>query len=331
MKDIELSWLSKHRSALMGFAMLIIVLFHVCGMRHETLWLCLARCGNVGVDMFLFLSGIGLWFAWSKQPSFSHFYLRRYRRIYPAWLIIAAIYYIPKYMDGKITMDYTILELLVNWGFWERQELNFWFVPTILFFYALAPLYMRLIQRMPLYRWLPVAFLLLSLLINYWLPLRHTIGYLEIMTSRIPIFLLGINIGEAVREGRRIDGSALWLLLLLFAMSLLACVNFENGMRGRFPLFIERWAYIPLSVTMLLLLSRLFELFPRMALRPLVFLGTVSLEIYLIHVEFVLKNIKPYYLGYWGTVAAVLAISCVLAWLLHHIVNIDQLIKRKKR
>lgn len=331
MNDISLTWLSRHRSALMGFAMLIIVLFHVCGNRHETLWLCLARCGNVGVDMFLFLSGIGLWFAWTKQPSFRHFYVRRYRRIYPAWLIVAAIYYIPKCVAGKITASYTTLELLVNWGFWERQELNFWFIPTILFLYALAPLYMRLIERAPLYRWLPVTFLLFSMLINYWLPLRHAVGYLEIMTSRIPIFLLGINIGEAVRTGRKLDAGVLWLLLIMFAMSLFVCVNFEDGLRYRFPLFIERWAYIPLSVTALLLLSALFERLPQMALRPLVFLGTISLELYLIHVEFVLKNVKPYHLGYWGTTAVVLAISCVLAWLLHHIVNIDQLIKRKKQ
>ena len=321
MKNIELSWLSKHRSPLMGFAMLIIVMFHVCGMRHETLWLCLARCGNVGVDMFLFLSGIGLWFAWSKRPDFSHFYLRRYRRIYPAWLIVAAVYYIPKCIDGKIDIGYTILELLINWGYWERQELNFWFIPTILAFYAVAPLYMRLIQRHPQYRWLPVAFMLLSLLINYWLPLRQCLGYLEIMFSRIPIFLLGINMGEAVKSNHKIDGSTVWLLLIIFAMSLFACVNFEDGLRRRFPLFIERWAYIPLSVTMMILLSWLFEHTPKMLLRFLAFLGTISLELYLIHVEFVLKNVKPYHLGYWLTLMTVLVISIILAWILNKTVE----------
>lgn len=331
MKDIELSWLSKHRGSLMGFAMLVIVLFHVCGMRHENLWLCLARCGNVGVDMFLFLSGIGLWFAWCKQPYFGHFYLRRYRRIYPAWLIVAAIYYIPKCIDGSISVGYTILELLVNWGFWERQELNFWFVPAILFLYAIAPLYMWIIRNNPYYMWLPVVFMLLSLLINYWFPLRNTLGYLEITTSRIPIFLLGINAGEAVKRGRRLNGSTFWLLLIIFAMSLFACVNFEDGLRRRFPLFLERWAYIPLTVSLLLLLSWLFEHLPRLALSPLVTLGTISLEFYLVHVEFVLKNVKPYHLGYWFTVIVVLLVSGILAWILHHIVNIDNTLKRKRK
>ena len=88
MKDIDLSLISKYRGELMGFAMIYVVMFHVCGSRHDTLWYCLARCGNLGVDIFLFLSGIGLWFAWTRNSSLRHFYWRRYKRIYPAWLVI---------------------------------------------------------------------------------------------------------------------------------------------------------------------------------------------------------------------------------------------------
>ena len=58
--------LSAHRAALMGAAMLMVILFHVGGMRHDTVFYCISRCGNVGVDVFLFLSGIGLWFSWGK-------------------------------------------------------------------------------------------------------------------------------------------------------------------------------------------------------------------------------------------------------------------------
>ena len=53
--------ISRFRGELMGFAMLIILLFHVCGPHNETLFLRLCRCGNVGVDMFMFVSGMGLW------------------------------------------------------------------------------------------------------------------------------------------------------------------------------------------------------------------------------------------------------------------------------
>ncbi|MEE3391842.1 MAG: hypothetical protein VZR28_11795, partial [Candidatus Cryptobacteroides sp.] len=57
--------LSRYRAPLMGFAMIIVMLFHVPLSRSD-LFYGLMRCGNNGVDMFLFLSGIGLWFSWTK-------------------------------------------------------------------------------------------------------------------------------------------------------------------------------------------------------------------------------------------------------------------------
>ena len=58
--------LSRYRAPLMGFAMIIVMLFHVPLSRSD-LFYGLMRCGNNGVDMFLFLSGIGLWFSWTKK------------------------------------------------------------------------------------------------------------------------------------------------------------------------------------------------------------------------------------------------------------------------
>ena len=90
-KEIEWADLSRYRGELMGAAMLFIVLFHVDLPRYD-LYYGLRRCGNVGVDMFLFLSGIGLWYSWSKNTSLRQFFLNRYIRIYPAWLIVASLY-----------------------------------------------------------------------------------------------------------------------------------------------------------------------------------------------------------------------------------------------
>src|SRR3712207_8348584 len=65
-KDIELSNISKYRGELMGAAMLFIILFHVSLPRYD-MFFGLRRMGNIGVDIFLFLSGIGLWFSWTKN------------------------------------------------------------------------------------------------------------------------------------------------------------------------------------------------------------------------------------------------------------------------
>ena len=99
-KDIELANISRFRGELMGAAMLFIILFHVALPREDAFY-GLRRMGNVGVDMFLFLSGIGLWFSWMKTPSARHFFIRRYLRIYPTWLIIACLFYIPGFHGGS--------------------------------------------------------------------------------------------------------------------------------------------------------------------------------------------------------------------------------------
>ena len=348
--------LSRHRGALMGAAMLMVILFHVGGMRHDTLLYCLSRCGNVGVDVFLFLSGIGLWFSWktggakwrmengelrsdadgnSKQGNaqpysqFStlnsqliRFFRRRYVRVYPAWLVVACIYYIPMYLDGRATLGDTVLSVAVNWGFWQHDELTFWFIPAIMMLYTVAPAYMVLIGRHAEWRWMPVAAMLLCVLVQYWPPLHSAVGHLEIFFSRIPIFLIGINAGQWVMERRPLSRAAWWLLALLLAMSLLVCVNFEDGLRGRFPLFMERMAYIPLAVSLSLLLCRLMDSLPRRVVAALAFVGGISLEMYLIHAQFVLLPVQRLHLGYWPTAAIVIVAAGALAWLLHKAVGI---------
>lgn len=349
-RPIKFSDLSLFRSPLMGAAMLMVILFHVGYHRHDTLWFCIGRCGNVGVDLFLFLSGIGMWFAWdskmekcisesgkqgavsgngrrndssilSPRTTFPHalltFYFRRFCRIYPAWLIMAGLYYIPLYLHDKLSLADTVLGITVNWGFWEHGELTFWFIPAIMVLYTVAPFYMELIRRRPVWRWLPVLFMVLCVLIQYWPPLHHTAGHLEIFFSRIPIFLLGVNAGQLVKDKHTLDGSAVWMLLLVFFMSAVACVNFENGLRGSFPLFLERMVYIPLTVSMLFLLCRLLAAAPQWLCRALSFVGGISLEMYLIHAHFVYAYLRPMQLGFWPTALLTIIITAVLAWLLH--------------
>lgn len=64
--------LSRYRSELMGLAMIFVMLFHVWLPKSNPMY-GLVRCGNVGVDMFLFLSGIGLWYSWTGNRSVVRF------------------------------------------------------------------------------------------------------------------------------------------------------------------------------------------------------------------------------------------------------------------
>ena len=322
---IEFSDISRYRGELMGLAMLFVMLFHVAMPKSYAMY-GLVRCGNVGVDMFLLLSGIGLWYAWSKRPRLIDFYWRRYIRIYPAWLLMACLFYIPNFMETQGSgyspnMGHLIANIAFNWSFWRIDDLTFWFIPAIMMLYTFAPAYMWLIERHPEYRWMPILFMLLAVMVQYYPPVHHSVGHLEIFFSRIPIFLIGINMGQSIREGRRYEGSSLGFVLLLFALSAYTCITLEDGLRGRFPLFMERMVYIPLSITLMLLCCQMLRRLPRQVDMVFAFVGGVSLEIYLIHVNYILPLIKPLHWGFWGTSLSMIALSVPAAWLLHQLVE----------
>ena len=330
-KNIELADISRYRGELMGAAMLFIILFHVQLPRSD-MFFGLRRMGNIGVDLFLFLSGIGLWFSWMKDREGENlrqktvgFYLRRLLRIYPTWLVMASLFYVGDFMGaGKYSKDLADLlgDVLVNWDFWLHDELTFWYIPATMMLYLLAPPYMELIRRHPIYRWLPVVMVMWCVIVQWVTPIHQAVGHIEIFWSRVPIFFIGINMSEAVRGKQSVDGQAIWLILLMFGVALSASIFLEQVRHGQFPLFVERMLYIPLTVTTVLLLNAVFRHTPQWFNRALSFVGAVSLEIYLIHSHFVLVHLERLGWSYWPKFFACLAITLPLAWLLNKVIGL---------
>ena len=332
MRDIHLSDISRHRAAIMGIAMICIILFHVGVPRNDAFY-GVCRMGNIGVDIFLFLSGIGLWYSWTREPSerqtffrrWLTFYWRRLRRVYPAWIIVSAAFYIPRFMarDSHSAAEWADLfgDVLLNWDFWLNDELTFWYIPATMMLYIFAPPYMALIRRLPDCRWLVVAAFMWCIIVQYVTPIHNAVGHIEIFWSRVPVFFLGINIASGVKADRTLHRHMLWLIILLFAMSLSACVWLEQMRHGRFPLFVERMLYIPLAVTFILLLTQLLNRTPRSFNKAMIWVGGISLETYLLHIEFVMRDIKAFHLGYWPTALLTIIITLPIAWLLHKAID----------
>lgn len=258
---IPLADISRFRGELMGLAMLFIILFHVWVRRDDPFY-GLHRCGNVGVDMFLFLSGVGLWFAWTRHPDTRLFYARRFARIFPAWLVMACLFYVPDFLgSGRYSSSVGDLigDVTLNLGFWEHDELTFWYIPAIMALYIAAPPYMWLVSRLPVYRWLTVLMVVWCVAVQWVEPLHSAVGHIEIFWSRVPVFFLGINAGQLVMERRCLQKGSMPLLLVAFGMTFGTCLYLEQELHGRFPLFVERMIYIPLTFTTVLLLARMLH------------------------------------------------------------------------
>ena len=303
--------------------MLFVILFHVALDRGDPFY-GLRRCGNVGVDIFLFLSGVGLWFSWVKTPDVRRFYRRRLLRIVPTWLVVATAFYLPDYLGAR-RFSRSIVDLIgditINWDFWLHDELTFWYVPAIMALYLVAPWYMRLVQSRPIYRWLPLLMVVWCVMVQWVLPIHHAVGHLEIFWSRVPIFFIGINFGELVRTRRQLPGESVWLLLLTFLMTFGTCLYLEQVRHGHFPLFVERMLYIPFTVCTVLVMNGIFRRMPQWVNSAFRFVGALSLEAYLIHIHFVLVYVQPYHMGYWPTFLITVAITLPIAWLLQRAIG----------
>lgn len=137
--------LSRYRAQVYGLAMLWIMFFHGLRPFMETaldkqlsfLFGVVAR-GSCGVDMFLFMSGICLYFSMQRQPDTKAFYQKRLVRIIVPLFLIDGVYwgYTCLYAKGDVL---TFVKNLSQLSFWCDGYGLTWFIALLLPLYAVYP------------------------------------------------------------------------------------------------------------------------------------------------------------------------------------------------
>lgn len=322
-RPVSIELISKYRTELMGIAMLLVVLFH--GYVPQTSWFYgLKRMGNVGVDVFLFLSGIGLWFSWHSRPNLKHFYKQRFLRVYPTWLLLASCFYgFHFYHKSGFSKDVFDLlgDVIAHLDFWLHGELTFWYIPALMALYLISPFYIQLVNRNRLYTWLAIVPIVWCCAVA-WIPfLHHTLWHLEIFWSRISIFLIGINMAPYILQKKTFAPNTRPLLWIMFLFPLFVACYLEQWEHGNYPLFINRMLYIPITISGVLLASEALHHTNKVIKQCWAFLGSISLELYLLHLHFILVPLQRHHLNYFVTLVLCLAISIPLAMLVQRIVS----------
>lgn len=139
--------ISKHRTELMGLATIFIIVFHSSiYVKDITILQSLKNIGDFGVDMFLFLSGIGLYFSYTKDRNKVKFYKNRFIRIMPYYIPIAIVWY----MFYNIVFEGDIQRSLIDistLGFWIHGNMCMWYISAILVLYLITPYYIDLMKK----------------------------------------------------------------------------------------------------------------------------------------------------------------------------------------
>lgn len=327
---MDYSIISRHRTKLMGVAALWIYVFHILPApafsNAEGLglfWWYFRNVGFCGVDMFLFLSGLGLSYSMEKHPlngfgDCMRFWAQRFYRIYVVFLPFAVIFAL---LDGwGIGLFLKRLICLDQFGV---NLYNFcWYVCCILLMYLLAPGLYRLVRRSPAAAAASGA-VYLGLLLMLKGVLR---GDLYAIAVRLPVFVLGLWVGRLSLEKRAVR----WLDWSISGVMLVVGVVLSFGLNaGLIPSPIPAGNALVNILMVPGLILALCALFTRMEehrwLTPvgkfLTFFGAVSFEFYLLQEWYVRLGIKL--LPAYGTLRHILlfAVMTALSVLLQCISN----------
>lgn len=186
---------------LKGLAIILVVLYHAGG---TLVWQNLVH-GDVGVDMFVIISGLGLALG-GRYTDARSFLWRRFARIMPTYWVALAFYVVGNshFLEHHYTAVNVGLHALGIHAFFGDQyamsiNASFWFITLILFLYGLYCV-MRPWLAQP--DWL----LFLGAAVSAGLALLYfkwnqpsVFGHLAL---RVPGFFLGLLIGETLRRGR---------------------------------------------------------------------------------------------------------------------------------
>ena len=292
---LDLSLFSKYRSELMGVATLLIILCHMPahGVAMPSIVSSVIIYGGLGCDIFLFLSGMGMWYSLRKNETAGLggailWIKRRLIRILIPYLLFA----IPCFAIYAIKDEWTIETYL-----WRVSTLSFWtegwglwYISLTLVLYLITPLLGKILCGTNKWVWLTILVLLTWSLGS--LPgLEGLAEHMRFAVCRVPSYLIGFSLAEKIKDGKLIKMIFLVipLITLLAGSILLRFMGYVS-----FSLFWIEGIVLLICVTLMINGLKKYNCM----LSTFAFIGGISLESYCTNVFALLFFMYvPWYIG----------------------------------
>ncbi len=315
----------------MGFAILWIMIFHYPTSTNIFILDLLKSYGYAGVDIFLFLSGFGLYFSLSKKNlSLGEFYKKRFIRVLPVfWLFLIVLFVITR--DYSLKSFWELLCCMTTLGYWVKViPYKLWYISCILFFYAIFPFYFNMYKKHgSLVDALAIGIGLIltaiyALVMVFVFDNRNEGGTLVMTIARIPIFFIGSMFGHWAKDGCNIQLSATHKVISLCALGFGVFLLYFFSVRFSDYQWTCSLFFLPLIIitpVLCVILAVLFEKLPAMITKLFANIGMISLELFMVHV-YMYRGLVKQMEQNWGaltTLVVVVSLSFVFAICLYYV------------
>lgn len=171
----------------MGLAMLMVVFHHLAihGMNDAIDFLHLN--GGFGVDVFLLLSGMGLYYSTRNGMDLGKYFLKRLIRIFPLYFAITAVV---SFFSGDSFVTWLLKATTI--GSWTSGVMYDWYIPCIVILYLLFPMFHWVTYDRRHGSAIGLAIVILMYLGFQLLPYGSNFQ----MWMRWPVFFLGALLGK---------------------------------------------------------------------------------------------------------------------------------------
>ena len=302
---------SKYRGALMGIAILWVMMFHFPLKPNIPIVYNIISIGYGGVDIFLFLSGLGLYFSLSKGDiGLSQYYKKRFYRILPEFWFFLFITYIISF-DFNFQSFCNLIYRATTIGYWiPHTPYNLWYISCILLLYSIFPFYFRLFNKYGLK--IPMITITISLItiaiyaflaVFYFKNCTNFDDNSLIFTiARIPIFFIGSVFGYYIKNSIKIQITYKKIAIILFAFiisigALEYFLHFHKAYLLTCALYFL--PFIIITPILCVIIAVIIDKLPQLISELFSKIGALSLELYIVH-EYLYRELIPGFTAKWG-------------------------------
>ncbi len=277
--------ISKFRTPLMGLATLNVMLLHIF-QNFELLGSdVIFYVFESGADLFMLLSGFGLFYSVDKGGSLGSYFKKRFLRIYPEYIIACVA-------SGVLLAKGTVwvIKDLTTLSFWMNASTTYWFIALIVVLYLIYPFIHKFIRKSDTFSIILIA---VTVLANLILPFVFVWDYWArvIAFERIPVFFAGAFLAKKIKYDSISIRKERVLYFLIVAMAALI-------LSVRTPAGFYRLVLLPWTVCVAVLAAFVFDRCKKgnVVVKGMELLGKISLQVYLFHgflMEFLLLKLVP--------------------------------------